>query len=103
MPLIPFPKNQIVSDNSVEIRIIPKEKKLFYKNVIKYLDEYIYFNYLKATDANYGMVFQSQLPYYMNVDIDVSFAKVIYLRRYPDHEDFDIILLTGIQMELENL
>ena len=102
MSLIPFPKNQIVTDESIEIRIITSERKEFYKNIIKYLDEHIYFNYLKATDPNFGMNFQTQLPYYLRQDVGVNSALVIYYRRYPDHEDVDPLLLSIIQMELDN-
>lgn len=103
MSLIPFPKNQIVTSESIEIRIITTERKEFYKNIIKYLDEHIYFNFLKATDANYGMNFQTQLKQYIRQDVGLNFAVVIYQRRYPDHEEIDAFLLSIIQMELENL
>ena len=49
------------------------------------------------------MNFQTQLPYYLRQDIGVDFAKVIYDRRYPDHEEYDYLLLSMIQMELEDL
>ena len=97
-----FPSG-IVTNESIEITILPPQTKEFYRNVIKYLDEHIYFNYLKATDANYGMNFHTQLPYYLRQDVGVDFAKVIYDRRYPDHEEYDSLLLSMIRMELEDL
>ena len=99
-----FPSG-IVTNESIEITILPPQTKEFYRNVIKYLDEHIYFNYLKATDANYGMNFHTQLPYYLRQDVGVDFAKVIYFRRYPDHDEDEVdpLLLSMIQMELDDL
>lgn len=100
-----FPKNQIVTDESVEIQTLPIHTRNFYKNIIEYLDEHIYFTYLKASDALYGMNFESQLPYYIRQDVGVNAALVVYFRRYPDHEEDEVdpLLLSMIQMELEDL
>ena len=100
-----FPKNKIVSDESVETLTLPNHTKNFYKNIIQYLDEHIYFTYLKASDALYGMNFESQLPYYLRQDVSVNTALIVYFRRYPDHDEDEVdpLLLSMIEMELNDL
>jgi len=100
-----FPKNKIVTDESIEIQTLTPDTINYYKNIIQYLDEQIYFTYLKASDALYGMNFNSQLPYYFRQDVGVNVALVVYFRRYPDHEEDEVdpLLLSMIQMELEDL
>ena len=97
-------KKQLVTNESIEMKILPIRTKNFYKNIIQYLDEHIYFTYLKSSDALYGMNFQTQLPYYLRQDVGVNTALIIYFRRYPDHEDDEVdpLLLSMIQMELED-
>tara|TARA_B100000768_G_scaffold172352_1_gene180511 strand:- start:388 stop:756 length:369 start_codon:yes stop_codon:yes gene_type:complete len=103
MPIISnFPKNQIVTNESIDIKSIPKKTKLYYKNLIKYLDEYIYFIYLKFTDNKYGLTLGTQLPYYLRVDVSVSLEKAFYQRHFPDDEEIQPLILSIIEENFKN-
>ncbi len=84
-----YPKQKIISDESLAIGSIKKAKQDYYKNIIRYLDENLYFNYLKSFDPFYGLNFSIQLPYYIKMDVGVSIAIIIYQKKYP--EDGDLI------------
>ena len=94
----------IVTSKYIMIKILNKEKKNYYFNVIKYLDEHLYFNYLKNSDPLYGLNFETQLPYYLKVDAGVSVAIILYQRAYPEEDDEDIYLplVQLIQNELDD-
>ena len=103
MPIISnFPKNQIVTDESIDIKSIPKKTKIYYKNLIKYLDEQIYFTYLKFTDNKYGLNLISQLPHYLKADVTVSFEKIFYQRHFPDDEEIHPLILSIIEENFKN-
>ena len=98
-----FPKEKkIMSDDTIRIHTMTVEKKQYYKNIIKYIDEYTYFNFLKLTDSNYGFNFNTMLPYYIKVNVGVSVATIIYQRKYPDDEEIDPLKLQIIKQNIEN-
>lgn len=97
-----FPAKPILTDESVSISVIPKERKIYYKNIVKYLDEHLYFIYLKASDPLYGMNFNTQLPYYLRVNVGISIAIVLYQRAFPDDEEIHPIILNMIQTNINN-
>lgn len=102
MSIISFPNSKIVSDNTIEINLLGKNKKEYYKTIFKNLDDIVYFNFLKATDPKYGMNIETQLPYYMRINVGVSTAKIIYYKKYPDDEDIDMDKYLIIEQNVRN-
>ena len=91
---------------SKETRVIKnmsKIKKQYYKNLLLYIDEYTYFNFLKLTDSNYGFNLSTMLPYYLNINVKVSMPLILYNKRYPDDEEIDPYKLILIEEEINNL
>lgn len=103
MSIITFPDAKIVSDNTIEIGLLGKHKKDYYKNIIRTLDEMIYFNYLKGTDPRYGLNIQTQLSYYIKQDIGISLIRVLYFRTYPDDEEIDMEKFILVQQDYNNI
>ena len=73
-----FPGASLVSEESVSINVIPKHRKEYYINVIRYLDQYVYFQFLKTIDPNYGFNFTSQLNYYVREDFSIDINVILY-------------------------
>jgi hypothetical protein len=96
-------EKKLISKETESIKTIPKYKKKYYQNIITYLDEYIYFNYLKLTNPDFGFIFSSMLDHYIKADVTVSFPLIVYQRRYPDDETIDPYKLTIIEEELNLL
>lgn len=96
------PKHRIITEESVETKTIGRHKKQYYINIIKYLDEHIYFNYLKQTDPLFGFNFETQLPFYLRADVTLSIPIVIYQRNFPDDIDINPILLNMISNNYDN-
>lgn len=90
------------SDETVTVKLIRPAKIEYYKNVIAYLDEHIYFNYLRATNPDFGLSFSTDATYYVRVDLDLSLAKVLYTRAFPFDEEVINIILQIIQVNLDN-
>ena len=97
-----FPSAKIITDESVETKTIGRHKKQYYINIIKYLDEHIYFNYLKQSDTLFGFNFETQLPFYLRADVTLSIPIVIYQRNFPDDIDINPILLNMISDNYDN-
>jgi hypothetical protein len=104
MPIIDnFKKDRkIIDDDTLDLKTITKIKKDYYKNIIKYIDEYTYFNFLKLSDPLYGFNFNTMLPYYIKVNVGISIATIIYQRKYPDDEEIDPLKLQIIKQNIEN-
>lgn len=64
----------------------------------------MYFKFLKNTDPLYGLNFETQLPYYIKVNVGISIAIILYQRAYPEEADNEIypIVLQYIQENLNN-
>ena len=103
MPLISnFPEqNKLIAQPTIDIKSLPVRIRNYYKNVIKYLDEHLYFIYLKSSDPLYGLNFNTQLPYYIRVNVTVSIPVIIYQRAFPDDEDINPIVLQMITDNVE--
>ena len=98
-----FPSSKkIFSEITVEIKNITPIKIEYYKNVIAYLDDHLYFNYLKATNPDFGLSFNSQAIHYVNVDVGVSLPLILYTRAFPDDEEVIDFILQIIRVNLEN-
>ena len=92
-----FPKGRsLISEETISIAVTTKDRKIYYKNIIKYLDEHLYFLYLKSSDPLYGMNFNRQLPYYLRVNVGISIPIIIYERAFPDDKDINPIILQMI-------
>ena len=91
MPLISnFPEqNRLIAQPTIDIKSLPQRIRNYYKNIIQFIDECIYFSYLKNTDPLYGLNFRTQLPHYIRVNLGLSIPLVIYSRKYPDDEEVD--------------
>ena len=96
------PTHRIITDESKQIKTIPQFKKDYYMNIIKYMDEHIYFNYLKQTDPLFGFSFETQLPFYIRADVTLSIPIVIYQRNFPDDIDINPILINMISDNCDN-
>ena len=50
MPLISnFPEqNKLIAQPTIDIKSLPKRIRNYYKNIIQFIDECIYFSYLKV-------------------------------------------------------
>lgn len=96
------PTHRIITDESRQIKTIPQYKKDYYMNIIKYMDEHIYFNYLKQTDPLFGFSFETQLPFYIRADVTLSIPIVIYQKNFPDDIDINPILLNMITENYDN-
>lgn len=96
------PTHRIITDESRQIKTIPQYKKNYYMNIIKYMDEHIYFNYLKQTDPLFGFSFETQLPFYIRADVTLSIPIVIYQKNFPDDIDINPILLNMITENFDN-
>ena len=98
-----FPvSRKLITDETVKLKTIPSFKKNYFRNIIKYIDEYTYFNFLKLSDSNYGFNFSTMLPYYLRVNVGVSVALIIYQRKYPDDEEIEPLKLEIIKANIEN-
>ena len=97
-----FPGASLVSEESISINTIPKDKKEYYKNLIRYLDEYTYFQFLKTIDPNYGFNFTSQLNYYLREDFSINIYIILYQRAFPEDEEINTIILDLIKVNVDN-
>ena len=96
-----FPTGLIVTDESISIQIIPKDRKKYYKNIISYLDEHLYFLFLKATNPDFGINFNFQITQYLRVDVGISIPIILYQRAFPDDELINPIILDLIKLNVE--
>ena len=96
------PQRRVLDSFTIDLNTTPKSKKDYYKNIIKYIDEYTYFNFLKLSDPLYGFNFNTMLPYYIKVNVGISVATIIYQRKYPDDEEIDPLKLQIIKQNIEN-
>lgn len=99
-----FPSGEIVSENSIAIGSISQDLKDYYINVIKFLDQQLYFNYLQNTDPLYGLNYFHDSATQMNVDLNLSIPKILYSRAFPDEaaSEFDENILIYIANKLSD-
>lgn len=95
--------NNIFSKETRVIKNMSKTKKDYYKNILLYIDEYTYFNFLKLTDSNYGFNIRTMLPYYLSINVNLNMPLILYNKRYPDDEEIDPYKLILIEEEINNL
>lgn len=93
---------RIISKDSKELNSIPIYTQNYYKTLIKYLDEHLYFSYLKLTDPVYGIITDNLRKYYMTVDINISIPKILYMRFFPDDVEPHPFILDAIQLNIKN-
>ena len=94
---------RIISKDSKELNSIPIYTKNYYKTIIKYLDEHLYYNYLKLTDPLYGLTFESQTIYYLKADVGVSIPHILYIRFFPDDDEKPHpFIIDAIKLNIEN-
>ena len=65
------------------------QKNLMFENLLKYMDEYSMFNYLKVTNSAYSSAFMtSEDKVGLNIDVNIDLAKLFYYKLFPDDEEF---------------
>ena len=92
----------LISRDSKELNSIPTYTKNYYKTLLKYLDEHLYFNYLKLTDPRYNVHFLTQQSYSMRANVGISIPKVLYMRFFPDDVEQHPFILDAIQLNIDN-
>jgi hypothetical protein len=95
-----FQSSKLISTTTLKLSFNKKTTD-YYKSVIKYMDEYIYYNFLRLTDPNYGLNFQEMLSYYLRINVGISIPIIIYERKYPDDTEIDFIKLEIIKQNME--
>ena len=98
-----FSEKNVLDQETIGIKTMSKVKKDYYQNILTYLDEYIYFNYLKLTNPDFGFVISSMNTYYLKVDVSVSLPLILYYKRYPDDDEIDPFRFIIIEEELKKL
>ena len=92
----------LISKDSKELNSIPIYTQNYYKTLIKYLDEHLYFSYLKLTDPRYNVNFSTQQSYSMRANVGISIPKVLYMRFFPDDVEPHTFILDAIQLNIKN-
>ena len=96
-----FQTSKLISTTTLKL-YLNKPRIDYYKAIIKYMDEYIYYNFLRLTDPNYGLNFQEMLNYYLKINVGISIPIIIYERKYPDDTEIDFIKLEIIKQNMED-
>ena len=98
-----FPDSRkVYSEETKKIKMISQTQKDYYKNIIIYLDEHIYFNYLKATNPDFGLSFNTEIIHYLKLDVGVSIPIILYQRAFPEDEEIIDFILEIIKTYIEN-
>lgn len=82
---LPPSENNLISGQTIRKKKIDNKMKEYYKCIVKYLDEHLYFLWLRGSDPFYGLDFTMDLPFYVYQDISLPFARILYFKRFPDH------------------
>lgn len=76
------------SDPECDPEIYSQQKNLMFENLLKYMDEYSTYNYLKVTNQNYSTAFLSaEKTYQLEVNITTNIEKLFYFRLFPDDNE----------------
>lgn len=86
---IPPLEINLISGQTIRKKKIDPKLKKFYICVIKYLDEHLFFLWLRGTDPHYGLDFTMDLPFYVYQEVSLPMARVLYFKRYPHHKDIE--------------
>jgi len=96
-----FETSNLISSTTTKLSL-NNEHADYYKSLIKYMDEYTYFNFLRLTDPNYGLNFKEMLNYYLRINVGISIPIIIYERKYPDDTEIDFLKLEIIKQNIED-
>jgi len=76
------------TDPECDPEIYLQQKNLMFENLLKYMDEYSSYNYLKVTNQNYNTAFISaDKTYQLEVNIATNIEKLFYFRLFPDDNE----------------
>ena len=76
------------NDPECDPEIYSQQKNLMFENLLKYMDEYSTYNYLKVTNQNYDTAFlASDKTYQLEVNIATNIEKLFYFRLFPDDNE----------------
>ena len=97
MSLIGRSKGQrsLISNNTFK-NDLPKYKKNFYTTILKYMDEYSYYNYLKVTNPHFGFKYEDNQTLFLEANVSTTLELLLYFARYKDsnyvnEDDLNII------------
>ena len=90
MSLIGRSKGQrtLISNNTFK-NDLHKYKKIFYTNMLRYMDEYSIYNYLKVTDPHFGFKFSENETLFIEANISTTLELLLYFSRHRDDTDVD--------------
>lgn len=76
------------ADPECDPEIYLQQKNLMFENLLKYMDEYSTYNYLKVTNQNYNTAFlSSDKTYQLEINITTNIEKLFYFRLFPDDNE----------------
>lgn len=65
-----------------------EQKNLMFENLLKYMNEYAIYNYLKVTDQRYNNSFLSlDTVYELEINVTTEIEKLFYFRLFPDDNE----------------
>ena len=96
-----FSEKNVLDAETIGVKTMSEAKKKYYQNILTYLDEYIYFNYLKLTNPDFGFAIATMNTYYLKADVSVSLATILYFKTYPDDDEIDPYKFIIIEEELK--
>lgn len=81
-------KRSLLSDNTFK-NDLPKYKKNFYTTMLKYMDQYSIYNYLKVTDPHFGFKFADNETLFLEANVSTTLELLLYFSRHRDDTDVD--------------
>tara|TARA_Y200000002_G_C22433273_1_gene558963 strand:- start:222 stop:608 length:387 start_codon:yes stop_codon:yes gene_type:complete len=98
-----FPNSRaVISVTTFENKTVLPDTIQYFKNILIYLDEHIYFNYLKATNPDFGLSYSSNVHHYIRFNVEVSAANILYYRAFPEDREINNFILEIIRIMLQD-
>jgi hypothetical protein len=92
-------KRSLLSDNTFK-NDLPKYKKNFYTTMLKYMDQYSIYNYLKVTDPHFGFKFADNETLFLEANVSTTLELLLYFSRHKDDTDVNEDKLDVIKKDL---
>ena len=91
----------LISDNTFK-NDLPKYKKIFYRNILDYIDQYAIYNYMKVTDPHYGFTWQDNNNLFIEANLSTTLELLLYFHRHRDDTNVDEEKLQQIKKDLND-
>jgi len=79
-----------------------EQKNLMFKNLLKYMDEYTTYNYLKVTIPHYNKAFlTAEIEVPITIHIATNIEKIFYFRLFPDDKEICDTKMLLVRAKLE--